>query len=36
VLGKATIPAMQSGIFGGYVGLIESLIRRIRRNTASR
>jgi type III pantothenate kinase len=30
VIGKATIPAMQSGIFWGYVGLIESLIRRIR------
>jgi hypothetical protein len=30
VIGKATIPAMHSGIFWGYVGLIESLIRRIR------
>ncbi len=30
VIGKATVPAMQSGIFWGYVGLIESLIRRIR------
>jgi len=30
VIGKATIPAMQSGIFWGYVGLIESLIKRIR------
>lgn len=29
VIGKATVPAMQSGIFWGYVGLIESLIRRI-------
>jgi len=30
IIGKATVPAMQSGIFWGYVGLIESLIRRIR------
>ena len=30
VIGKATIPAMQSGIFWGYVGLIEGLIQRIR------
>jgi len=30
VIGKATVPAMQSGIFWGYVGLIESLIERIR------
>lgn len=30
VIGKATVPAMQSGIFWGYVGLIESLIKRIR------
>jgi type III pantothenate kinase len=29
VIGKATVPAMQSGIFWGYVGLIESLIKRI-------
>jgi type III pantothenate kinase len=36
VIGKATVPAMQSGIFWGYVGLIESLIRRIRPSTASR
>ena len=26
VIGKATIPAMQSGIFWGYVGLIEKLV----------
>jgi type III pantothenate kinase len=31
VIGKATVPAMQSGIFWGYVGLIESLITRIKR-----
>jgi len=30
IIGKATIPAMQSGIFWGYVGLIEGLIQRIR------
>jgi type III pantothenate kinase len=29
VIGKATVPAMQSGIFWGYVGLIEGLVRRI-------
>jgi type III pantothenate kinase len=30
VVGRATVPAMQSGIFWGYVGLIEGLIRRIK------
>jgi len=30
VIGKATVPAMQSGIFWGYIGLIEGLIQRIR------
>jgi type III pantothenate kinase len=30
VIGKNTVANMQSGIFWGYVGLIESLIRRIR------
>ncbi|MGQ0664296.1 MAG: type III pantothenate kinase [Pseudomonadota bacterium] len=29
VIGKATVPAMQSGIFWGYVGLIEGLVARI-------
>jgi type III pantothenate kinase len=29
VIGKATVPAMQSGIFWGYVGLIEGLVKRI-------
>ena len=29
-IGKSTVPAMQAGIFWGYVGLIESLIKRIR------
>ena len=30
VIGKATIPAMTSGIYWGYVGLIEGLVARIR------
>ena len=30
VIGKATVPAMQSGVFWGYVGLIEGLVSRIR------
>ncbi len=30
VIGKATVPAMRSGIFWGYVGLIEGLVARIR------
>jgi type III pantothenate kinase len=29
VIGKATVPAMQSGIYWGYVGLIEGLVGRI-------
>ncbi len=29
VIGKATVPAMQSGIYWGYVGLIEGLVARI-------
>ncbi|MFA7430114.1 MAG: type III pantothenate kinase [Rhodospirillaceae bacterium] len=29
VIGKATVPAMKSGIYWGYVGLIEGLVRRI-------
>ena len=29
VIGKGTIHAMQSGVFWGYVGLIEGLVRRI-------
>jgi type III pantothenate kinase len=31
VIGRATVPAMQSGIYWGYVGLIEGLVTRIRR-----
>jgi type III pantothenate kinase len=30
VIGTATVPAMQSGIYWGYVGLIEGLVERIR------
>jgi type III pantothenate kinase len=30
VVGRSTVPAMQSGVFWGYVGLIEGLIQRIR------
>ncbi|MEQ8369754.1 MAG: type III pantothenate kinase [Alphaproteobacteria bacterium] len=30
VIGKATIPAMQSGVYWGYIGLVEGLVRRIR------
>jgi type III pantothenate kinase len=30
VVGRSTVPAMQSGVFWGYVGLIEGLVGRIR------
>lgn len=30
VIGKATIPAMQSGIFWGYISMIEGLVTRIK------
>jgi type III pantothenate kinase len=30
VIGKSTIPCMQSGVFWGYVGLIEGLVARIK------
>jgi type III pantothenate kinase len=29
VIGRSTVPAMQSGIFWGYVGMIEGLVARI-------
>ncbi|HEU0071639.1 MAG TPA: type III pantothenate kinase [Alphaproteobacteria bacterium] len=29
VIGKSTVPAMQSGVFWGYVGLIEGIVARI-------
>jgi type III pantothenate kinase len=31
IIGRATIPAMQSGIFWGYIGMIEGLVDRIRK-----
>jgi len=31
VIGKATVPAMQSGVYWGYVGMIEGLVGRIER-----
>ncbi len=30
VVGRSTVPAMQSGVFWGYVGLVEGLVNRIR------
>jgi type III pantothenate kinase len=30
VIGRSTVPAMQSGIYWGYVGLIEGIVTRIR------
>ena len=29
VIGRSTVPAMQSGMFWGYVGLVEGLVARI-------
>lgn len=29
VIGQATVPAMQSGVYWGYVGLIEGIVQRI-------
>ncbi len=31
VIGTSTVPAMQSGVYWGYVGLIEGLVERMRR-----
>ena len=31
VIGDATVPAMKSGIFWGYIGMIEGLVARIRK-----
>lgn len=31
VIGKATVPAMQSGVFWGYISMIEGLVSRIRK-----
>lgn len=36
VVGRNTVGAMQSGVFWGYVGLIEGLIRRIREERAEK
>ena len=36
VIGKGTISAMQSGVYWGYIGLIEGLIRRIQDEYGSR
>lgn len=36
VIGKATVPAMMSGIFWGYVGLIEGLVRRMEEEFGSK
>jgi type III pantothenate kinase len=30
IVGRSTVPAMQSGVFWGYVGLIEGIVGRIR------
>jgi type III pantothenate kinase len=30
VIGTSTVPAMQSGVYWGYVGLVEGLIARIK------
>jgi len=30
VIGRSTVPAMQSGIFWGYVGLVEGIVTRLR------
>jgi type III pantothenate kinase len=35
VIGKATVPAMRSGIFWGYVGLIEGMVARIQQEFGS-
>ena len=35
IVGKGTIPAMQSGIFWGYISLIEGLVIRIRKEYES-
>jgi type III pantothenate kinase len=30
VVGRSTVPAMQAGVFWGYVGLVEGIVQRIR------
>jgi type III pantothenate kinase len=34
VIGKDTVPAMQSGLFWGYLGLIENIVARIKEEYA--
>jgi type III pantothenate kinase len=34
VVGRSTVPAMQSGVFWGYIGLVEGLVQRIRSERA--
>ena len=34
VIGRGTVPAMQSGIYWGYVGLLEGLVARIKKEMA--
>ena len=35
VIGRDTVTAMQSGVFWGYVGLIEGIVRRIQTETGA-
>lgn len=35
VIGKSTVQSMQAGIFYGYVGLVDEMVRRIREETRS-
>jgi type III pantothenate kinase len=35
VIGKSTVHSMQSGIFYGYVGLVDEMVRRMREETRS-
>ncbi|MCA7120165.1 MAG: type III pantothenate kinase [Acidibrevibacterium sp.] len=35
VIGRSTVPAMQSGIYWGYVGLVEGLVARIQKELAT-
>jgi type III pantothenate kinase len=36
VIGKNTVHSMQSGIFYGYVGLVDEMVRRMQEETHSR
>jgi type III pantothenate kinase len=36
VIGRSTVPAMQSGVFWGYVGMVEGLVARIQAEFGSR